>query len=429
MKKTDTYKMAYLVSRFPKTTETFILYEVLALLKSDYRILVGSLLKPKKQIRHPGASTLAELSIYVSIFNPMLWVNHLKYLFKSPSAYLGSFWVLLTHCWRSPRFLLKCIYFFGKAPLFASRFQNAGIQHIHAHFATFPAITAFIIHKLTGIPYSFTAHGSDIHVRKHRLMLYPVCENARFIRTISLFNRHFILAHTHLKFEPKVKVVHCGIDLRKFVPSERKAVTADLHIVCVASFEEVKGHKYLLKACGLLKQKTERFRLHLIGDGPLKKAVRKQAWELGLSNQITFYGALNQKSVIAILQQMHVKVLPSVPTARGDLEGIPVALMEAMAIGLPVVSTKQSGIPELVEHEVNGFLVEPRDVESLAAILHFLYQFPDIRWEMGLRGRKKVMEEFDLFKNIRELQKLFTITLQAEQETPVHSARIPQSVN
>jgi glycosyltransferase involved in cell wall biosynthesis len=180
-----------------------------------------------------------------------------------------------------------------------------------------------------------------------------------------------------------------------------------LQILCVASYEEVKGHRHLIAACRLLRARGVGFECHLIGDGPLRADVRRRIDAAGLHDDVRMHGPLPRADVARHLGAADVFVLASAPTAGGKREGIPVVLMEAMAAELPVVSSRLSGIPELVDDGRSGFLVEPGDVEGLAAALERLAADPHTAAAMGRAGRVKVQAEFDLRRNAATLADLF----------------------
>jgi glycosyltransferase involved in cell wall biosynthesis len=207
-------------------------------------------------------------------------------------------------------------------------------------------------------------------------------------------------------------VIHCGADPSVFAapsgqPRKASAVSAasdrSLRIVCVASFEEVKGHAFLLHALRLLVDRGVDVTCDLVGGGPLREEMEQTAAELELDGRVTFHGAVPRDEVGRIVSAADVAVLASYPTRSGRREGIPVALMEAMMSGLPVVASGLSGIPELVVHEGTGFLVPPGDPWSLADRLECLADAPALRAELGKAGRDRVAEAFDLRGNARVL--------------------------
>jgi len=220
---------------------------------------------------------------------------------------------------------------------------------------------------------------------------------------ISEYNRRLVLDACPGTDAAKLRVLHCGADTDLFSPGATPEAPGALSLVCVGSFLEVKGHRYLVEGCRLLRERGIDVRCHLVGDGPGRDEIEALIEAAGLGEAFVLHGPLPRPSVAQLLASAHVIVQPSVPTRRGSREGIPVSLMEGMACGLPAVATRISGIPELVEDGENGFLVPPRDPEALADALARLASNPELRRRMGRAARAKVLQEFDLEANAARL--------------------------
>ncbi len=197
----------------------------------------------------------------------------------------------------------------------------------------------------------------------------------------------------------KIHVIHCGTDSRLFSPKTKPAARRAFSIVCIGSLIEVKGHKYLIEACRLLRERGLKFACHLIGDGPDRRKLQRRIADAGLEDAVVLHGAKTRCEVAEMLNRADVAVQPSVRTKRGSREGIPVSLMEAMIGRTPVVASRISGIPELVEDGRTGILTPPRDVAALADALERLRADAPMRRRMGAAGREKVLREFDLNRN------------------------------
>jgi len=287
--------------------------------------------------------------------------------------------------------------------------QRRGITHVHAHFANHPAAAAFVIHTLTGIPYTFTAHGADFQVDQH--MLREKVQYAAEVITISDFNRRFLLDRCGEQYADRIRVVRCGVDRSVFHPGSAvldPPPPRRFTIVCVGTLYEVKGHRYLIEACRQLRDRGVDFECHLIGDGPLRSSLADAARENGVGEQIRFRGRLTRQEIAELLRRADVLVAPSVPTAEGRREGIPVVLMEAMASGVTVVASRISGIPELVADNETGLLVPPRDSQALGETLYRLHQDPSLRLRLAAGGLRKVCAEYDLQRNADCLNRLFS---------------------
>jgi colanic acid/amylovoran biosynthesis glycosyltransferase len=394
-------RVAYVMSRFPKLTETFVLYEILAMDELGVDVEVYPLLRHRARVSHPEAERWTRRARFRPFASPAVLRANLWFLRHRPRAYLRTLAEVLRRTWGSANFFAGALATFPKVACFAREMEERGVAHVHAHFATHPALAAFVVNRLTGIPYSFTAHGSDLHV--DRRMLDAKVEAAAFTVTVSEYNRRMIVAECGGRFADRVHVVHCGVDPDDFPPTERPERAGPCRIVCVASFEEVKGHAILLEACRILRERGVQFRCDLVGGGPLRRRVEAQVARTCLEGRVRLLGPLPRPAVLRLLRDSDVAVLASRPTRGGKREGIPVALMEAMASGLPVVASDLSGIPELVESGRTGILVPPADPRALAGALEALARDPPLRARLGSAARDDVLRRFDLRASARTL--------------------------
>lgn len=390
-----------MMSRFPKITETFILYEILELERMGVQVEIFPIIRERESAMHAEAAALVERAHYQKALSSRVLLAQFGWLSRRPGAYLRTWWNVVRGNLRSPKFLSRALLVMPQAAYFARQMQQLGIQHIHAHYATHPALAAYIIHQLTGIPYSITAHAHDIYV--DRTMLGEKLEAARFIVTISDYNRQLLTSLYGEAIGGKIHVIHCGVDSSVFQPRRAPQPQAELNIICVASLEEYKGHPYLIEACAQLKAQGIPFRCLFVGDGEDRPQLEALVASRGLSEQVVFMGRQPRQRVSELLNEANVMVLPSITARSGKKEGIPVALMEALAVEMPVIASRISGIPELIEHEVTGLLVPEKDSRAIADALLRVYNDPAFALSLGKRGREKALREFDLQANTREL--------------------------
>jgi glycosyltransferase involved in cell wall biosynthesis len=354
-------RIAYMVSRFPTVTETFVLRELNGVAAEMDVALHALFPPPGDEIVHPDAVPWLDRVERPGPAEGALALG--RWLLRRPLRTLGTLATVVAAHARHPRILVRALATVPLAAAHARRLQHAGIEHVHAHFASYPTLAAWVAHRLAGTSYSFTPHAHDLFV--HQAMLARKAADATFVVAISDFNRRFLLAHAQPRSVP---IVRYGIDPSRFAFRVRPANgDAPLRIACVARLLPYKGHVVLLRALAGAPAPLAGARLELVGDGPLRAELEAEAARLGLD--VHFHGAVPEPAVADVLAQADVFALPSVIAPDGDMEGIPNALIEAMAAGLPAVSTRQSGVPELIEDGRTGYLAEPGDVDGLRAAL------------------------------------------------------------
>lgn len=398
-------RVAYVMSRFPKLSETFILHEMAALAESGFEVEIFPLIRHAESVQHPEAADYVRRAHYQPMMSAAILASQLFWLKKRPTAYAKLWWDSIRGTIGVPRVAARTLAVLPQAAHNARLMQRLGIGHVHAHFANHPATAAWAVHRLTGIPYSFTAHAHDLYEDQH--LLCTKVGEAAFVVAISDFNREVI--SRACAASANVSVVHCGIDPELFHPSPRNPGDV-LRVLCVGSLEAKKGQGDLVEACRLLTQSGRRVECVFVGDGPERNALHAQVKDAGLEGVVRFLGAKPREEVLDALRSADVAVLASVVLPSGKMEGIPVALMEAMACGLPVVSTRISGVPELIEDGVSGILVPERDPRALADALADIMARPDRAADMGKRGRARVERDFNLHTSALQLAELMRET-------------------
>jgi glycosyltransferase involved in cell wall biosynthesis len=381
-----------------------VLYEMLALQQQGVAVEVFPLINERASVMHPEAKPFVERARYQPVLSGAILKSQWRFMRANPKVYFGLWWEVLRGTFGSTNYLVGGLGILPKAVRFAHEMKQLGVTHIHAHFANHPAVAALAVHRLTGIPFSFTVHAHDLYVDQH--MLERKVRSAAFVVAISEYNKEFIIRHCGEDVRDKIVVVHCGVDTRLFQPRQKEPGSGPFTIVCVGSLEEKKGQTYLVEACRLLKARGLDFVCHLIGEGQTRAALDRQIQQAGLAGLVRLEGGKPREEVARMLREADAVALPSIVTKSGKMEGIPVALMEPLACEVPVVSTRISGIPELVEDGVTGLLVPPQDALALADALERLARDPELGRRMGRAGREKVLREFDLADSTTKLARL-----------------------
>ncbi|HTP30493.1 MAG TPA: glycosyltransferase [Anaeromyxobacteraceae bacterium] len=398
-------RVAYLMSRYPAVTETFILHEMLALKRLGVDIEIFPLFGKAGKVRHPGSEELSARVHYHRALSLEFSLAQRHWLLRHPRRYLRAWGKALRGNAPSLEFLLKALVVVPRAAVLARRMEEQGIRHIHAHWATYPALAALVIRELTGIGYSFTAHAHDLYL--DRTMLAEKIEAARFVVTISRFNRSLIRRQLGASAATKVVVIPCGIHPQLFEERPPRVPDGIFRIACVAALRDYKGHRWLIDACALLKERGLPFHCSLVGDGPARRGIEEQIVAAGLEDHVALLGDQPHDRIRALIAEADAMALASVVTQKGMMDGIPVALMEAMACAVPVVATSVSGIPELVRNGRTGLLVPEKDARALADALELLFRDSKKARLIALRGRGHVLDRFNLLKNACRLRDHF----------------------
>jgi glycosyltransferase involved in cell wall biosynthesis len=398
-------KVAYILSRFPKVSETFILREIIALQDKGVEIELYPLVLEKQAVVHPEAKPWVEKLHYFSWVSVDVFGANIRSFSRAPFGYIKLWGRTMFGNVSNPKFLVRALVIFPKAVRMAEEMQKQGIQHIHAHFATHPALAAWIIHNLTGISYSITVHAHDIYVTQ--TMLGTKLEKASFIIAISEFNRLFLSQHLGEEIKNKIQIVHCGINPAMYAGGDKASLNEQFYIKSIGSLQDYKGMRYLIKACALLVERDIPFECEIIGEGEKRASLEVLIRAYKLEEKVFLAGAKTQSEVAEALAKANCYVQPSIITESGKMEGIPVSIMEALGSGLPVVASDISGISELVRSDETGYLVPEKDPVKLADALEHVFRHPKEVSSLAKKGQKLVAKEYDMDANSTRVAVLF----------------------
>ena len=389
-------RILYIDIKFPLLTGTFVYREIEALRDAGYEITTVSMVTPIKS--HVSAEALYFLDTTIYLDQVILLKKiyaQLIICFKDIPTWIRLFLIAIREKEiKKFKDRLRILYHFIQTGYLYLKLKNRSFDHIHAPFLTGSATMAFFLSQYLKIPFTFTMHASNIYVDP--IMLATKLNYCKKAITISAYNKDFLLHKYGDHLNDKIHIIHCGVNVKEFRPAHNNKKAMPPIILSVGQLTGRKGFIYLLKACSLLKKKHLLFNCFIVGDGEDKELLIKHSESLGVRDVVNFMGRQPQEDVKKLLEDASVFTLPSIVTNEGGCEGIPVALMEAMAMELSVVSTRTVGIPELIEHNKEGLLVEQKNPEDLAHALEILLLNKELRSEMGRAARRKIKREFNI---------------------------------
>jgi colanic acid/amylovoran biosynthesis glycosyltransferase len=393
-------RMAYLVSRYPAVSHTFILREVVALRALGFSICVASINEPvalTEEERDEAARTY-----YVKREGAARAVlAQLTFLARSPIAYLRALGFTLRLARTDLRALLYHLFYFVEAVLVARWMDQQALKHLHVHFATPAASVALIVTHLRPVTMSITVHGPDEFYDVSGYQLREKIAGAKFLLAIGSFARSQLMRLSSPESWERFDVVPLGVNPARFSPRPDPGDEAPFEILCVGRLVATKGQHVLLAAAARLQAEGRNILVRLIGDGPDRASLERDAQRRGLGHCVRFEGAVSQERIVDFYRQAGIFALPSFA------EGIPVVLMEAMAMEIPCVTTFVNGIPELIRDTSDGLLVPPSDDAALAAAIARLMDDRTLRRRLGASARLRVVERYNLAPNAERLADTF----------------------
>jgi len=401
-------KIAYLAPEIPALSATFVYNEILQLEKLGNEVSAFSVHRPGAEVTDPSVDKLKENVIHLYEYSIVkVLLTHIFLLFSTPLTYLKTLALLVKDIFRLgllSRGSLGQVYRFLFSGRLAYDLKKLGCQHVHTHFAHVPTDIAMYAAALSDIPYSVTAHANDLFERGY--LLQEKVQRSSFFATISEYNIRMLERIACNK--EQLKLIRCGVDAEKFSSRQDFVPNSTFKVGVIGRLVEKKGIDTLIKAFSLLKEQGIKVSLSIAGSGPLDGELKAFVQEEGLGdNRVTFLGAIPHTQVAQFVESLDIFVLPCKQDKNGDMDGIPVVLMEAMLSGVPVISTSISGIPELVINNETGLLVAPNDEGELASAIKVMMDEAANRKNMTAKGITKVNSDFSLQGNTAKLNSLF----------------------
>ena len=400
-------KIAFIVFEFPRLSESFILNQIVGFLNMGHDVKIYAEYRSKEKKEHPD---VAKYRLYERVIFSNPPQNKVKRILKA--SYL-----MLTNFHKGPIKIIKSLNVFRYGKLALSlrlfyrliTFLEEDFDIIHCHFGPNGILGVYL--KEMGIEGKIvtTFHGFDMSslISDQGKSIYKdlFLKGDLFLPISEFWERKLIGLNCD---KNKIMVHRMGIKSEKFAYSERKIRSEEpIRMLTIGRLAEKKGYEYAIRAAAKVIKENNNVMYMIGGDGPLRNELETMVSELGIANHVKFFGAIEQEEVLALYNQAHFFVLASVTANDGDQEGIPVVLMEAQSVGLPVVSTYHSGIPEGVINGKSGFLVPEKDVDALAEKIKYLIEHPELWPDMGRQGRKLVEEKFNINILNQQLSEIF----------------------
>lgn len=398
-------KIAYVINQYPMGSHTFIRREIRALEEQGFEVLRFSVRDMRGESDDPSdheeearTTVLLESTLRGALVLARATIRELAGSRRAIRALqlvrkLGA---------RSERGQLVHLAYLAEAARLVELLRGTGTEHVHAHFGTNSATVALLAHALGGPPFSFTAHGPEEFDKPSDISLEEKISRARVVMGVSSYGRSQLLRRTRISDWKKIHVIRCGVDESFLTEEQLTPIPAARRLVCVGRLSEQKGQALLLEAAAMLNRDNIQFELVLVGDGELRAELHRMIRTLQLESNIRITGWATGEKVRAEIRAARALVLPSFA------EGLPVVLMEALALGRPVISTWVAGIPELVEDGRNGWLVPAGDPARLAAAMRAALDAPlDQLERLGRAGRMRVLEAHDVREEARALGAIF----------------------
>ena len=395
-------RIAYLVNQYPKTSHSFIRREIAALEELGLTVSRYTLRRTSEAM--PDSADRSELEkTEAVIVRPYLRraMSALETIARNPSQFVRMLLLAVTFARSSDRTVVVHLIYLLEAAVVANWCRRDNIDHLHVHFGTNSATVGMFINGLIGIPWSFTVHGPEEFDRPLGLVLSEKIARARFVIAVSSFGRAQLWRWINHEEWKKVNIIRCGLDAM-YLTGAILPNRASTRLVCVGRLSEQKGQLLLVEAAKVLKAKNISFEIVLAGDGPMRTELERTINAAGLQNSVWITGWISNQQVRREIENARALVLPSFA------EGLPVAIMEAMALERPVLSTLVAGIPELVVHDENGWLVPAGDVTALAnTLIDVLKQSQATLAMMGANARQKVLAQHNAIVEATKLKLLF----------------------
>lgn len=394
-------RLIYITVTMPfGNAEQFLIPEAFELVRQGQILIIPR--SPLGDLVNTDAKGLRNVTVVQPLLSVEIMSTAVCEFVRNPVKSLRALGILLLS--RNLKILLKNLAVFPKSLWLSRIARKWGATHIHAHWATTTATMALITNQVSGISWSFTVHRGDITANN---LLKLKVQRASFVRIISENGVQMARKILARQLQEKIQVIHMGVALPPF-PGNQFVGDNPSVILCPARLLPVKGHTYLLQAISILKKRHINCIVKIAGEGPLEQTLKEQVKALNLYQTVQFLGHIPHEKLLGLYRdgEVDIVVLPSVDLGKGNHEGIPVSLIEAMSYGVPVISTNAGGTPELLRGGA-GILVSPKETTSLADAIELLIKDRALRLKLAESGRIRIMEDYSVKETVSKLTEFF----------------------
>jgi colanic acid/amylovoran biosynthesis glycosyltransferase len=416
-------RLAYLVSEYPAVSHTFILREVRRLRAMNFDVRVASINQCARPLSVMTAEEREQASGTFYIKSAGAWGAvraNFATILRRPGAYLRGLRFAVGLAGTDVKRLIFAFFYFVEAVMLGRWMELQRLSHVHVHFANPAAQVALIASRIFPIQYSLTVHGPDEFYDTRGLRLKEKIAGASFVCCISHFAISQLMMLSPRSEWQKFELAPLGVDPQVFTPRSFRSASEPFELLCVGRLVAAKGQHVLLDAVHRMVSRGVHIRLRLVGDGPERTCLEQEAARRALHPHVIFEGSVNQDRIREFYNAADAFVLASFA------EGVPVVLMEAMAMEIPCVATYVAGIPQLIRDDVDGLLVPPADVHALTTAIERLTGDPALCRRLGAAGRARVSERYNLELNVVRLAKIFSARL--KRRSPLQRRQLAVSL-
>lgn len=418
-------RVGYLLRMYPRLSQTFVVNEIREHERQGVDISIASLRLPNEGLFHESICRVTARVYYPPASSKGKRAAMMKKQWdlvrRSPSRYLQAAGIIRRDAQTDWSDLARAAFVLKWA-------KDQRRSHVHVHFGTSEATVLLAAHILGGLSYSMTLHAFDIFRRNvDRPLLARKINASRFTVTVSEFNRRFMIKNLPGVDRDKIRVNYNGVDLTRFAPDGRKR--EPFTIFSLGRLKEKKGFMHLVNAVRILRDQGVNVVCRIGGEGPDEKPLKRAIKEWKLRDEVKLLGPLNEEAVVGWMRRSSCFVLPCIEAVDGNVDALPTVLLESMAAGCPSVSTRLSGVPEIIEDGISGLVVEPGDDAALTEAIRTILTDPERAAALSVGGRRRAEERFDIRRNVSVMGDWFRSAIDSSASAKIKTTASPDTTS